>query len=138
MRIAEELRRLEAERHQLEQEVLKIQREVSFASEKAKAEAESYGKLPDLQQKDNVRIVKPKIKYNPPYPRRALRMGLEGKVKVRMLVGRDGKVCAVTVLESVPKGEFEKTVVLKNGQELRSMKPTVLDSVSNKSLFSMW
>jgi len=47
----------------------------------------------------------------PPYPRRARRRGIEGWVKVRFLVTKDGRVRNLTVLQESPTGVFHKTVM---------------------------
>lgn len=46
----------------------------------------------------------------PTYPMRAKRRGIEGWVKVRFVVDKDGKVEDVTILEQEPKGVFDKAV----------------------------
>ena len=47
----------------------------------------------------------------PPYPRRARRRGIEGWVKVRFVVTKDGRVRNLTVLQESPTGVFHKTVM---------------------------
>jgi len=47
----------------------------------------------------------------PPYPRRARRRGIEGWVKVRFVVTKDGRVRNLTVLQESPTGVFHKTVL---------------------------
>jgi len=47
----------------------------------------------------------------PPYPRRARRRGIEGWVKVRFVVTKDGRVRNLTVLEESPLRVFHKTVM---------------------------
>ncbi len=47
----------------------------------------------------------------PPYPHRARRRGVEGWVKVRFLVTKDGQVRNLTVLQESPTGVFHKTVM---------------------------
>jgi protein TonB len=47
----------------------------------------------------------------PPYPRRARRRGIEGWVKVRFLVTKDGRVRNLTVLQESPSRVFHKTVM---------------------------
>jgi TonB family protein len=108
MGIAEEAQRLEDQRRELNEEILRIQQEVRIAGEKGSAEEECRDKVPGAEAVVGIRRLQPKIKFKPFYPREALRMGVEGKVRVRMLVDGKGKVCAVTVLESSPKGVFEK------------------------------
>ena len=111
MRIAEETKRLEVERRQLDAEILRIQQAARIVDEKDKAESECTNELTDVQSLVKVRRLEPKNKFRPPYPKQALRMGVEGKVRVRMRVDGKGKVCAVSVLESEPKGVFEKTAI---------------------------
>lgn len=47
----------------------------------------------------------------PPYPFEAKRRGIEGKVRVRVLVDKGGRVAEVRIVEARPKGVFEKAVV---------------------------
>ncbi|EFK12222.1 TonB-dependent receptor [delta proteobacterium NaphS2] len=47
----------------------------------------------------------------PPYPRVARRRGIEGWVKVRFLITKDGKVRNLSVIEESPAGVFHKTVL---------------------------
>ncbi|MCP4577954.1 MAG: energy transducer TonB [Deltaproteobacteria bacterium] len=47
----------------------------------------------------------------PPYPRRARRRGIEGWVKVRFVVTKDGRVRNLRVLQESPSGVFHKTVM---------------------------
>jgi periplasmic protein TonB len=47
----------------------------------------------------------------PPYPHRARRRGIEGWVKVRFLVTKDGQVRNLSVLQESPTGVFHKTVM---------------------------
>jgi len=47
----------------------------------------------------------------PPYPRRARRRGVEGWVKVRFLVTKEGRVRNLAVLRESPSGVFHKTVM---------------------------
>ena len=60
-----------------------------------------------------IRKLEPKNKTKPDYPKQALRMGIEGKVRVRLLIDGKGKVKTVTILESTPKGVFEKAATDK-------------------------
>ncbi|WP_028580510.1 energy transducer TonB [Desulfogranum japonicum] len=46
----------------------------------------------------------------PLYPLKARRRGIEGWVKVRLLVNEQGDVSGVTILEAQPDGIFEKSV----------------------------
>jgi len=50
-------------------------------------------------------------KVPPVYPLRAARLGLEGWVKIRFTVTRDGLVEHVEILEADPEGVFENAVV---------------------------
>lgn len=111
MRLAEEAQRLEADRHQVEEEILRIQQEVRIAGENRNAEEECREKVSGTRAVVGIRILEPRNKFKPYYPTEALRMGVEGRVRVRMIVDGKGRVCAVTVLESVPKGVFEKTAM---------------------------
>lgn len=52
----------------------------------------------------------PLVKVKPPYPSRARRMGIEGYVKVALEVDASGVVTAIKIVESSPKGVFDKTV----------------------------
>ncbi len=47
---------------------------------------------------------------HPIYPYRARRMGIEGRVIVRLLVNAAGKVAQVRIMSAAPEGVFEKTV----------------------------
>ena len=47
----------------------------------------------------------------PPYPRRARRRGIEGWVKVRFLITKDGRVRDLSVIEESPAGVFHKSVL---------------------------
>lgn len=47
----------------------------------------------------------------PPYPRRARRLNIEGWIKVRFIVDEDGHVHQVTILDANPKGFFEQSVL---------------------------
>lgn len=52
----------------------------------------------------------PLTRMPPLYPMRAKQRGIEGWVKVKFLVGEDGAVGAVTILDAQPAGLFEKSV----------------------------
>ena len=47
----------------------------------------------------------------PPYPYRAKRMRIEGVVKVRFLVGTDGRTSRIQILSAEPEGIFEESVL---------------------------
>jgi protein TonB len=47
-------------------------------------------------------------KADPVYPLAAQERGIEGSVKLKVLIGRDGRVEEVIVVHSEPKGVFEK------------------------------
>ena len=94
----------------------RIQAETRIAQDKRIGEAEQRLRQKEEDEEDppekrvvKIRKIEPKNKFKPPYPTAALRMGVEGKVRVRMLVDGKGKVSTVTVLESTPNGEFDKT-----------------------------
>ncbi len=50
------------------------------------------------------------VRTNPVYPYRAQQRGIEGSVKVKLLVRADGTVASVTILESQPKDLFDAAV----------------------------
>ncbi len=50
------------------------------------------------------------VRTNPVYPYRARQRGIEGEVKVKLLVRADGTVASVTILESQPKVLFDAAV----------------------------
>lgn len=55
------------------------------------------------------------VQKNMKYPSQAQRMGLEGKVFVQFVVGKDGKITDVTVLRGIGAGCDEEAIrVLKN------------------------
>lgn len=70
-----------------------------------------FQRMPNLPQTDTklrtARIIK---QFKAPYPKQALRMGIEGKVKARVAVNEEGSVASVEIVDSVPKGVFDKTV----------------------------
>lgn len=51
------------------------------------------------------------VRIPPVYPFRARNMGIEGAVRVRFLVGIDGKAGQITILEADPPGIFEDAVI---------------------------
>ena len=108
-RIAEEERRLEDQRREVNEEILRIQQGVRIAGDRGSTESECRNHAPGAQAFNTIRRVEARNSVKPPYPREALRLGLEGKVRLRMAVNGKGIVCDVTVLESAPKGVFDKT-----------------------------
>ena len=66
---------------------------------------------------DPPRDIQPLDGVKPPYPPQLKRLGISGRVKVRLTVSKDGTVENVEVLESEPKrprdksGPFDKTVI---------------------------
>jgi TonB family protein len=50
-------------------------------------------------------------KVEPAYPFIARRNGISGKVRVKLLVGIDGRVIRPSIVEAEPKGVFEQTVL---------------------------
>ncbi len=50
------------------------------------------------------------VRTNPVYPYRARQRGIDGEVKVKLLVRADGTVANVTILDSRPKGVFDAAV----------------------------
>jgi len=51
------------------------------------------------------------VRADPPYPYRARQRGLEGDVRVRLLVRADGSVGQVEILSADPPGVFDDTVM---------------------------
>ncbi len=56
-------------------------------------------------------IPAPSFKRQPRYPYRAKRMGIEGSVKIRFLVDKEGYVSNITIVEAEPPGIFEQAVL---------------------------
>jgi len=54
---------------------------------------------------------RPRTQRPAEYPRRARSKGVTGKVLLRVLVGTDGKVESVRVIEAEPEGVFEQSAV---------------------------
>jgi protein TonB len=50
------------------------------------------------------------VRRQPDYPFRARQRRIEGRVRVRFLVGTDGKTSQITILESEPDGVFDEAV----------------------------
>ena len=61
----------------------------------------------------------------PLYPYRAKRLGIEGKVHIRFLVDRSGKISLLKILKSSPAGEFDKAV--KKTVQRWKFKPAMKD-----------
>ena len=55
--------------------------------------------------------VLPIVRINPQWPRKALVEGIEGYVVVEVLIGVDGSVRGVVVIESMPKRLFDRNVI---------------------------
>ncbi len=79
----------------------------------------------------------PVTSMRPIYPFRARRLSIEGYVKVRFLVDRDGSVRDLSLLEGQPKGVFDKSVrktvprwrfkpAMKNGQPVETWVKTTI------------
>jgi len=56
-------------------------------------------------------LPKPIRRTSPVFPERARRMGLEGTVKVRLLLDNEGKVKRVRLVEAQPEGVFEEAAM---------------------------
>jgi protein TonB len=54
---------------------------------------------------------KPAEQVSPHYPPRARAEGVTGHVKLRLLVGQDGRVVEVKVLDSTPEGVFDQSAL---------------------------
>ena len=68
-----------------------------------------YDGLINLDKLDRIPV--PKFKRQPVYPYRAKRMGIEGEVSISFIVDKEGKVSDIKIIEAVPKGIFEKSVI---------------------------
>lgn len=55
-------------------------------------------------------VLTPMVQIRPVYPSREKRMGVQGYVKVKLDVDETGHVVAIHILESKPKGAFDKAV----------------------------
>jgi len=53
----------------------------------------------------------PVFRKEPVYPERALRLLIEGRVKVQFLVASDGRARDIEILSASPKGTFEESVL---------------------------
>ncbi|MFH0780561.1 MAG: TonB family protein [Pseudomonadota bacterium] len=62
-----------------------------------------------LQQLDAPLVVLKQTQ--PPYPRRARRLNIEGWIRIKFVVDEHGHVDQVTVLDAKPKGIFEQSVL---------------------------
>jgi protein TonB len=51
------------------------------------------------------------VRTPPPYPYRARQRRVEGSVRVKLLVGADGSISDVSILEADPEGYFEDAVL---------------------------
>lgn len=91
---------------------LSIPLEADLPEELFRPEAASMGEEPRTYEASEVDTPPYPIRRPlPPYPREAKRRGIEGEVRVRVLVDRSGKVVKVEVVEARPKGVFEEAVV---------------------------
>lgn len=72
-------------------------------------ELTSSFKIPPMKASLNVDAINPIVNPDPVYPSRAKRLNLEGHVKVKYRVGKDGKVInkSIKVIESNPPGVFD-------------------------------
>ncbi len=68
-----------------------------------------FNGLFDMGDLDTIPV--PSFKTNPRYPYRAKRMGLEGEVKIRFRVDKEGVVSDVTIVEATPPEVFDKSVI---------------------------
>ncbi|MCP4117173.1 MAG: energy transducer TonB [Desulfobacteraceae bacterium] len=68
-----------------------------------------FNGLFDMDDLDTIPV--PSFKTNPRYPYRAKRLGLEGEVKIRFMVDKEGTVSDVTIVESTPPDIFNKSVI---------------------------
>jgi protein TonB len=68
-----------------------------------------FNGLFDMNDLDTIPV--PSFKTNPRYPYRAKRLGLEGEVKIRFLVDKEGTVSDITIVEATPPEIFDKSVI---------------------------
>ncbi|MBI9090094.1 MAG: energy transducer TonB [Desulfobacterium sp.] len=68
-----------------------------------------FNGLFDMNDLDTIPI--PSFKTNPRYPYRAKRLGLEGEVKIRFRVDKEGTVSDVTIVEATPPEIFDTSVI---------------------------
>lgn len=68
-----------------------------------------FNGLFDMNDLDTIPV--PSFKTNPRYPYRAKRLGLEGEVKIRFRVDKEGTVSDVTIVEATPPEIFDKSVI---------------------------
>ena len=68
-----------------------------------------FNGLFDMDDLDAIPV--PSFKTNPRYPYRAKRLGLEGEVKIRFLVDKEGTVSDITIVEATPPEIFDKSVI---------------------------
>ena len=71
--------------------------------------------------------VEPIVRINPQYPRQALIDGTEGYVKFEVLIGKDGKVLDVKVIEAEPGRVFVREALRAVRRWI--FKPRVLDGI---------
>lgn len=82
-------------------------------------------------------VLTPMVQIKPLYPSRAKRMGIEGYVKVELDVDATGHVTSIRILESVPKGTFDKSV--KKSVRKWKFRPKSVDgiAVSQKGVLTL-
>ena len=82
--------------------------------------------------------ITPLSQVQPIYPMRAKRLGIEGWVRVNILVSEEGEVEDVEILEAEPKGVFENSVI----QSIRSWRysPGTIDGepVRTRGPITIW
>ncbi len=71
--------------------------------------AVDFNGLFDMKDLDTMPL--PSFKTNPRYPYRAKRLGLEGEVKIRFRVDKEGTVSDVTIVKATPPAIFDKSVI---------------------------
>ncbi len=57
------------------------------------------------------RELTPLVRINPMYPPHLRRIGIEGHVKARIRVDKEGSVAGIDIVESEPQGRFDRTVL---------------------------
>ncbi len=64
-----------------------------------------------MDETDVDTIPVPKYKRSPQYPYRAKRMGIEGEVKIRFLVSKEGNISQIEILSANPPKIFDESVL---------------------------
>ncbi|WP_406667498.1 energy transducer TonB [Gallaecimonas sp. GXIMD1310] len=80
----------------------------SLLSACATTQTKSYDMQLTCQHDGAAMMPRPIVSFSPRYPKKAYDEGIHGWVKMAAKINTDGKVDSVKVLDSSPKGVFEK------------------------------